>query len=356
MSPHFATKFYDLLRPLLFKLDAELAHQVVFSLLDQLGRTDRIPQLGAELTSASHPALERHIMGLHLANPIGLAAGFDKNARLLHVWPWLGFGFVEIGTVTPRPQAGNDRPRLFRLPQDRALVNRMGFNNEGVEAVARRLEHREQPLVIGANIGKNKDTPNDEAVNDYVACFDRLQGLAHYFVVNVSSPNTPGLRALQDKEPLRRILLSLQSRNKNLAPLLLKIAPDLNEAQLEDIAALVEECNLAGLVATNTTISRDNLATAAPAVEQLGAGGLSGAPLTRRSRSVVLQLRQLCGPRPAIIGVGGIMQGADAAAMLAAGADLVQLYSGYVYSGPMLVPQIARHLVNIDLRPRPCEG
>jgi dihydroorotate dehydrogenase len=284
-------------------------------------------------------ALATFAFGLRFPSPLGLAAGLDKNARLLPVWQRLGFGFVEIGTVTPRPQAGNPRPRLFRLPADHALINRMGFNNEGVEVVAARLARRPSGLVVGANIGKNRDTANADAAADYLTCFRRLRELADYFVVNVSSPNTPGLRALQDREPLSALLSALQEENQRgrSRPLLLKVAPDLSAEQLGDVIAVTKETGLSGVVATNTTLARSGLRTARAEVDAIGAGGLSGEPLGPRARQVV---QTLATAGLTTIGVGGILSGTDALAMRTAGAALVQVYSGLIYRGPALVPEI----------------
>lgn len=288
------------------------------------------------------------LFGIHFPNPVGLAAGFDKNALLLPHWDAFGFGFVEIGTVTPRPQAGNPLPRLFRLPADEAIINRMGFNNDGLDAIVARLRaHTQHRAIIGGNIGKNKDTPNENAADDYRRCFEALHPYVDYFVVNVSSPNTPGLRELQEKEPLSRLLAELQGLNSRLAqprPILLKIAPDLTDSQLDDILDIVQTTGIAGLVATNTTISRAGLRTSPAELERIGAGGLSGAPLRARATEVIRYLRAKAGPGLPIIAVGGIMTPADAQARMDAGADLVQLYTGFVYGGPALPKRICRQL------------
>ncbi len=294
------------------------------------------------------PALARQIAGLHFPNPVGLAAGFDKDGKHIQGLACLGFGFIEVGTVTPRPQEGNPRPRLFRLPADEALINRMGFNNEGLDALVARLQrlHRQglpEGLLLGGNIGKNKTTPNEQAADDYLQCFEALFPYVHYFVVNVSSPNTPGLRELQEKEPLTRLLQALQAKNKarpEPKPLFLKIAPDLTDTQLDDIAEIAKTTGLSGLIATNTTIARNGLQTPAPLVEAIGAGGLSGAPVRQRSTEVIRYLRQKLGPEPVIIGVGGIDSPEAAREKLDAGANLVQVYSGLVYAGPGLVREI----------------
>jgi len=280
-----------------------------------------------------------------------LAAGFDKNGEYVEPLSNLGFGFIEVGTVTPMPQPGNDKPRMFRLPNDEALINRMGFNNKGVDVMAERLrllKDKHPDIVVGGNIGKNKATPNEDAVSDYIKCFDRLFDVVDYFVVNVSSPNTPGLRELQEKEPLKNILNTLQQRNhkNNISrPILLKIAPDLTDAQLDDIIEIVAETKIAGIIATNTTISRENLAT-----EQVLAGetgGLSGKPVKGRSTEVIRYLSEKSNKAFPIIGVGGIHSAKDAQEKLDAGASLVQLYTGFIYEGPGLIKNICKSLVNV---------
>ncbi|MBL7964392.1 MAG: quinone-dependent dihydroorotate dehydrogenase [Flavobacteriales bacterium] len=340
---------YKLLRTLLFRLAPERAHHLTFGLLKAAVRVPGALALAGGARPPKEAAVE--VMGLRFPSPVGLAAGMDKDAEHVHALAKLGFGFVEVGTLTPRPQPGNLQPRLFRLPADRALINRMGFNNGGVDAAARRLRKRPKGLIVGGNIGKNKDTPNALAVQDYLICFDALYEVVDYFVVNVSSPNTPGLRELQEKGPLLEILRALKSRSMQPSthdpqpaqparPILLKIAPDLTDAQLDDVCAVVKESGIAGVIATNTTISRAGLRTPAAEVEAMGAGGLSGAPVRHRSTEVVRYLRQRL-PRPVvIIGVGGI-DGADAAMeKLEAGADLVQVYTGLVYEGPALLKRI----------------
>ncbi|MBF9143541.1 quinone-dependent dihydroorotate dehydrogenase [Hymenobacter properus] len=335
-------------KPALFSLDAERAHHLVFDNLRRLARLPGAKAMLQGLYGFQHPSLAREVFGLKFPNPVGLAAGLDKNAVLTDELATLGFGFVEIGTVTPRPQAGNPQPRLFRLPQDEALVNRMGFNNDGAAAVAARLaRRRNRQLIIGGNIGKNKDTPNERAAEDYVACFDALAEQVDYFVVNVSSPNTPNLRQLQEKEPLIDLLQQVQERNLRRAqprPLLLKIAPDLTDSQLDDILDIARETKLSGLVSTNTTISREGLATDAGQVAALGAGGLSGRPLRARATEVIRYLHRRSQGELPIIGAGGIHSAADAQEKLAAGASLVQLYTGFVYEGPALVSRINKAL------------
>ena len=335
---------YDWIRPLLFRLDAESAHNLTFSLLRNVSNLPGGGALLGALADLEPADLSLNLWGLQFRNPIGLAAGMDKNAELLPAWAALGFGFVEVGTVTPRPQPGNDKPRLFRLPADRALINRLGFNNDGAPAMVHRLRRKPKSLVVGVNIGKNKDTPNERAVDDYVTCFELLAPYADYMVVNVSSPNTPGLRALQDREALLQILGALQERNHRrlrTVPLLLKIAPDLTESQIDEAAAVVKELGLAGMVATNTTLDRSALRTPQAQVEAIGAGGLSGAPLAERSNTIV---RQLAAQGVDVIGVGGVHDGPSALAKLAAGAKLLQLYTGYVYGGPAIVGNLQRVL------------
>ncbi len=305
-------------------------------------------QILQKIFQVKNPAQPIELMGLKFPNRVGLAAGFDKDAKHIEGMAALGFGFVEVGTVTPQPQDGNPKPRLFRLPDDAALINRMGFNNGGVDAMARRLEilgkkGRPPGLIIGGNIGKNKNTPNDRASDDYLICFERLHPFVDYFVVNVSSPNTPNLRELQEKEPLTRLLQLLQNQNQLLAkpkPILLKIAPDLNENQLKDIAEIVQATHLAGVVATNTTISRANLKTSAVEIEKMGAGGLSGKPVREMSTTVIQKLRKMLPKEFVIIGVGGIDSAESASEKFLAGADLVQIYSGLIYAGAGLVGKI----------------
>src|SRR5690606_24401346 len=298
--------------------------------------------------SHNDPRLEREVFGLKFKNPVGLAAGFDKNAEYIADMAKFGFGFIEIGTVTPKPQPGNDKPRMFRLVDDSALINRMGFNNQGADVAAGRLKHLKdrEGVIIGGNIGKNKITPNEDAVNDYVYCFEALYDYVDYFVVNVSSPNTPGLRDLQEKEPLMHILNTLQSLNQTKAkvkPLLLKIAPDLTDSQLDDIVEIVTETQIAGVIATNTTSSREGLRSDPKVVNE--AGGVSGKPLTSRSTEVIRYLSEKSGKAFPIIGVGGIHSAQDAIEKLDAGASLVQVYTGFIYEGPALVGDICRGIL-----------
>jgi dihydroorotate dehydrogenase len=339
------TRLYPLLRPLLFKLDAETAHEWTVKLL-------RAGHVLGMLPEPKHdPACAREVMGLRFPNCVGLAAGMDKSASSVDAWEGLGFGFVEVGTLTPRPQPGNPTPRLFRLVNKEAIINRMGFNNPGIHAAVRKLERRTGSGIVGVNIGKNFDTPNESAADDYLACLRLAYGVADYIVVNISSPNTKGLRDLQAEEPVRRLLGTLKQEQQRLAsqhrsykPLVVKIAPDLSEDQIENLARIFCEMEMDGVIATNTTINRQGVEGHPLAKE---AGGLSGAPLTQSARDVVALLYLASQrykrekPLP-IIGVGGIMSAADAKAKLAAGASLVQVYSALVYRGPGIVPEIAK--------------
>jgi len=338
-----------LLKPLFFLLPPERAHHLTLFLLKLVLALPLIGGWFRRLYRVRDARLQRQVFGLTFPNPVGLAAGFDKDGKHFRAMQALGFGFIELGTVTPRPQSGNPQPRLFRLPQDEALINRMGFNNAGVEALVEQLKRgRPEGLIIGGNIGKNKTTPNEQAVDDYQYCFEALFPYVDYFVVNVSSPNTPNLRALQDREPLTRLLGALQESNRAKAapkPMLLKIAPDLNQAQLDDILAIVQETGIDGVIATNTTISREGLRTPAGEVEDIGAGGLSGQPLKEGSTQVIRYLKEQSGGRLTIIGVGGIAGPEDAREKLEAGADLIQLYTGLVFEGPGLIRSINEGLL-----------
>lgn len=339
---------YGLIRKFLFNISPEKAHHLVMKGLHIACSLPLLNSLLKKRFVVAHPSLERELWGIRFPNPVGLAAGFDKDARYTDALACLGFGFVEIGTVTPRPQPGNPQPRLFRLPADKALINRMGFNNDGAAAAAARLGSRREKLIIGGNIGKNKDTPNEAATEDYEKAFLQLYDVVDYFVVNVSSPNTPGLRELQDKEPLTRILMRLQERNREKGgkrPILLKIAPDLTDEQLKEIIAIVRETGLQGIVATNTTIIRGGLHTPASAVQAIGAGGLSGQPLKERATEVIRFICQHSGGTIPVIAAGGIFTAADAQEKLAAGAVLVQVYTGFIYEGPDIVKHINKGLI-----------
>lgn len=360
---------YQLLRSILFLLPAETAHYVSMNWLKLFCSVGVLRKFVSKLFAP--PSLHTaHQFGLDFKNPVGLGAGFDKNARYLRELEALGFGFVEIGTVTPRPQAGNDKPRLFRLPKDKALINRMGFNNDGVEVIAGRLKkwrrkdgrwqltgdrrenlqssvnYHPSSLIIGGNIGKNKVTPNEEAWKDYEICFRALHPYVDFFVVNVSSPNTPGLRELQEKEALKKILTHLQQLNQTFhrqKPILLKIAPDLTWPQIDDVIELAKEINLDGLVATNTTISRDELQTTNHKLQTIGAGGLSGMPVKNKSTDIVKYIHEKA-PSIPVIGSGGIFNGADAQEKLQAGASLIEVWTGFIYEGPFIVKKICKAL------------
>jgi dihydroorotate dehydrogenase len=335
-----AAMYRALVRPLLFTFPAETIHHLS---LAALAHTP-LAALMAPWTQREFPELEKKVFGLTFPNPIGLAAGFDKNAEGVLAWPRLGFGFMELGTVTPRPQPGNPRPRVFRLPTERGLINRLGFPNVGVEEIARRLEKIRASghwprTPVGLNLGKNKDTPLERAADDYVACFRATRGLADYFVVNVSSPNTPGLRQLQGGAMLDAILAPLRAEDPEAKhPLLIKIAPDLDPAQLEEIVAAVERHRLAGIVATNTTIRKEGLSVQEE-------GGVSGRPLTDRSTDIIRALRRRTGVP--IIGVGGVFDLDDARGKLEAGANLLQIYTGFVYEGPLVARRICEALAAI---------
>ena len=336
---------YQLFKPILFQFDPERIHHAVTSGLRLVNKVWGVPKLLKSGFVINDPRLERTVFGLKFKNPVGLAAGFDKNGELVDELATLGFGFIEVGTVTPLPQPGNEMPRMFRLQEDEAIINRMGFNNVGVDVVAARLKYiKRDGLIIGGNIGKNKVTPNEDAVSDYIKCFDKLFDVVDYFVVNVSSPNTPGLRELQEKEPLKNLLGTLQSRNEKNGtsrPILLKIAPDLTDSQLDDIIEIVNETGIAGVIATNTTISREGLRSSL----KNESGGLSGKPLTKRSTEVIRYLSQKSNNAFPIIGVGGIHSPQDAMDKLNAGASLVQIYTGFIYEGPGLIKRINKRLL-----------
>ena len=331
------------IKPILFLFSPETSHRLVVFFLKQPG----ISSLLALFYKRQNKNHERIVFGLKFPNPVGLAAGFDKDASFFDEIANCGFGFIEVGTVTPKPQLGNDAPRLFRLPADQALINRMGFNNEGADAMVQRLKNRKNfKVIIGGNIGKNKVTPNENALSDYEYCFNQLYEYVDYFVVNVSSPNTPNLRMLQEKEPLKKILNRLMEINlsKKNKPVLLKIAPDLTDEQLNDIIEIVRETKINGVVATNTTISREGLNTKADVLNTIGAGGLSGKPLAKRSTEVVKYLSEKSGKSFPIIAAGGIHSPEDAIEKLNAGATLVQLYTGFIYEGPGLVKRILKKI------------
>lgn len=338
---------YAYVKNYLFKKPAEEAHYFTTSSLKALFKFPFAKTIFRKTYEVKDPSLHRRVFDLDFKNPVGLAAGFDKNAEFIHEFEALGFGFIEVGTVTPMSQQGNDKPRLFRLIEDEAIINRMGFNNKGVYYAAEQLKNRPNGLIIGGNIGKNKVTPNEEAINDYLKCFEALHELVDYFVVNVSSPNTPGLRELQDKEPLHKLLTTLQAANEKYElpkPILLKIAPDLTDGQLSDIIELTKEIGLQGIVATNTTIDREGLHATSEELDDIGAGGLSGAPVFEKSTHVLKVLRNALPDLP-IIAVGGICSAEDALEKISAGATLLQVYSGLIYKGPALIKEINQALI-----------
>lgn len=344
--------YKSLIRPILFLVDPEKIHHFVVSVLKLGGNIPGFRMLLKSLYDFEDARLNRVLFGITFKNPVGLAAGFDKDARLIDEMACLGFGFIEIGTLTPKPQPGNNKPRLFRLPKDHALINRMGFNNKGVDAAVLQLKKRRPNVIIGGNIGKNKITPNDKALDDYIFCFNALYEHVDYFVVNVSSPNTPGLRELQEKEPLRRLLSDVKTLSLSKSkpkPVLLKIAPDLSADQLNDVIQILMETKTDGIIATNTTISREGLKTEKSTIDEIANGGLSGEPLSGRSTEVIRYLRERLGPHYPIIGVGGIMTPGNAIEKLEAGADLVQLYTGFVYEGPGIVKRINRAILKKNI-------
>lgn len=341
--------FYrNLVFPLLKKIDPEKVHYLITDLLVIVLKIPFMEFAFKSLYEIKDTSLTRNVFGLQFKNPVGLGAGFDKNAKWVDELATLGFGFIEIGTVTPKPQDGNPKPRLFRLVEDEAIINRMGFNNEGSASAAELLKLRKTDVIIGGNIGKNKVTPNEDALSDYLLAFEDLHPYVDYFVVNVSSPNTPGLRELQDKEPLSRILNSLKDANSQKEiqrPILLKIAPDLTESQLDDIIEITLSTKIDGLIATNTTIERKPLTSSIEEIEAIGPGGLSGRPLKDKSTAVIKYLHKKSNGAFPIIGVGGIYTAADAIEKLDAGASLVQVYSGFIFEGPGLVKKICKGIL-----------
>ncbi|PWJ42019.1 quinone-dependent dihydroorotate dehydrogenase [Sediminitomix flava] len=340
--------YKSIIRPLLYLFQPETIHHVVFGTLKWSMKLPFVSSISRSLFVYEHPSLEKNLFGLKFKSPVGLAAGFDKEASHIDELANLGFGFIEIGTLTPKGQPGNPKPRIFRVVEDEGLINRMGFNNEGVEAAVKHLKARKGNVIVGGNIGKNKVTPNEEAVNDYIQCFNALFDHVDYFTVNVSSPNTPNLRELQDKEPLTQLLGTLQALNEKKGtpkPIFLKIAPDLTDSQLDDIIEIVADTKIEGVIATNTTISREGLKTDTNKVTEIGAGGLSGKPVKSRSTEVIRYLNQKSNGKLQIIGVGGIYTAEDAIEKIEAGASLVQVYTGFVYEGPSIVKNINKGLV-----------
>lgn len=336
-----------IIRPFLFLFDPEKVHHFSTGAFKFICQIPGISALIRINFCIQDKRLERILFGLKFSNPVGLAAGFDKQASLYNSFANLGFGFIEVGTITPKGQPGNSKPRMFRLQEDQGLINRLGFNNDGLEAAIKNLKKRNTDIVIGGNIGKNKVTANEEATSDYTQCFQALFPYVDYFVVNVSSPNTPNLRSLQEKGPLKELLETLKNLNLEKPapkPILLKIAPDLNENQLNDIIEIIQEVELDGIIATNTTIERESLKSSTQLTSE--AGGLSGKPLLEKSNEVIRYLRNKLGPNYPIIGVGGVFTGKDAFEKLKAGADLIQVYTGFVYEGPAIVKKINQYLLD----------
>ena len=340
---------YRILKFFLFRLSAEDAHRLTTFIFDGLCSVFPIRFLIEHIFKLEHDQLKFSLWGLNFKNPVGLAAGFDKNGDHIRSMSTLGFGFIEVGTITPLPQGGNPKPRLFRLPSDNALINRMGFNNKGVEYLVNQLKRlKKSDLIIGGNIGKNKNTPNDKAYQDYLTCFSKLYSYVDYFVVNLSSPNTPGLRQLQEKEPLRRILETLLNyRQKQLTskPIVLKISPDLSDGQLRDVIDIVSELNIDGIVATNTTTSRSGLKTNHEKVHKIGNGGLSGQIIFEKSNQLIKKVALYSANNIPVVGVGGIHSADSAIQKFRAGALLIQLYSGLIFEGPFLVKKIKKKIL-----------
>lgn len=345
--------YKKLIRPVFFLFAPEAIHHFVFRFLKLAFKIPFVSSLVKAFYLIEDKRLERTLFGIKFPNPVGLAAGFDKDAKLVDELACFGFGAIEIGTVTPLAQPGNNKPRMFRLPKDNALINRMGFNNNGADAAAARLKLRKSKVIVGGNIGKNKITPNENAADDYEKCFNSLHAVVDYFVVNVSSPNTPGLRALQDKEPLSALLFHLKKLNaqkRQPKPILLKIAPDLSNEQLDEIVEIVQVTKIDGIIATNTTIERSNLLSDSSYIEQIGAGGLSGKPLTKRATEVIRYLAEKSKHAFPIVAVGGIHSANDAIEKLEAGATLVQLYTGFIYEGPALIREINKRILKHDFK------
>jgi dihydroorotate dehydrogenase len=339
--------YKNVIRPFLFLFSAETAHHMVLGALRLTGLLPGFKSVLRRTFQVDDLTLIRDVAGMRFPNPIGLAAGLDKNALVYEELGALGFGFVEIGTVTPKPQEGNPKPRLFRLTKDHALINRMGFNNDGVDSIRKRLEKKNRKIIIGGNIGKNKNTPNDRAAEDYLKCFHELFDVVDYFVINISSPNTPGLRDLQEKEPLISLLKSVQAenhKNHNPRPVFLKIAPDLTSGQADDIIDIVLDTKLSGLIISNTTISREGLSTSQQQLDKIGSGGLSGRPLFAKSTELLKYIANRSAKKFVLIASGGIHSEEEALEKINAGADLIQLYTGFIYEGPGLIKRINKAL------------
>ena len=339
--------YKSIIKPILFLFPPEKAHHITISILKWCFFVPGVPALLKALFTYKNERLHKPVLGLNFKNPIGLAAGFDKDAKNIDEFSAFGFGFIEVGTLTPKAQTGNKQPRLFRLPADNALINRMGFNNRGTDEAVKRLKKRKSKIIVGGNIGKNKITSNELAACDYLYSFEALFSYVDYFVINVSSPNTLNLRDLQEKKPLRSLLIKLQKRNMSKPkpkPILLKIAPDLSFKQLDDIIEIVKETGIAGIVATNTTINREGLSTSKKCMNKIQAGGLSGAPIKKKSNEVIRYLHKKSEGSFPIVAVGGVFTGKDALEKLEAGASLVQIYTGFVYEGPGMVKKINQYL------------
>lgn len=342
-----------LIRPLLFLFQPETIHSFVVKGMKFWFKIPGIACFIRQIASVNSTKTEKEVFGLKFKNPIGIAAGFDKQAEFFDELANFGFGFIEIGTVTPKPQPGNPLPRIFRLPNDKALINRMGFNNIGVDEAVKNLKKRKTNIIIGGNIGKNTLTPNENAVDDYIYCFDKLFDYVDYFVVNVSCPNVSDLRELQDQKSLMEILGKLQSINnlkERPKPILLKVSPDLNWQQLDEVIEIVHNTGICGVVATNTTITRDNLTVSTKRVQEIGDGGLSGLPLKNRSTEIIRYLSEKSGKAFPIIGVGGIFTPDDALEKIGAGADLVQVYTGFIYEGPFIAKKIVRKIISNQMK------
>jgi dihydroorotate dehydrogenase len=345
--------YKHLIRPVFFLFGPEKIHHFVVSLIKFGFKFPGIAWCTEKCLSFKNPSLNRTVFGLHFSNPVGLAAGFDKNATFYNEFSRLGFSFIEIGTVTPLAQPGNPKPRSFRIPDDKALINRMGFNNNGAEEAVVNLKKRKTNIILGGNLGKNTITPNDKAVDDYVVTFNKLYDYVDYFVVNVSCPNISDLHKLQDKDSLLIILKELidqRSKKQKFKPILLKISPDLNFSQIDEVLEIVSETNIDGIVATNTTTGRYHLTISDEDIHRFGNGGLSGKPLRERSTEIIRYIHQKTNGKLPIIGVGGIMTSEDAIEKLKAGASLVQIYTGFIYEGPMLVKRINKAILKENLR------
>lgn len=339
-----------LIRPVLFLISPENVHTYVVFIMQFLHKFSFTKRIFNDIFTIRSSVLEKELFGIKFKNPVGLAAGFDKNAEFFHEFSSLGFGFIEIGTLTPKPQPGNPKPRLFRLPKDKALINRMGFNNIGVDAAVEKLKNRSQSIIIGGNIGKNTDTDNDNVVEDYVYCFNKLYNYVDYFVINVSCPNIGDISKLQDQETLELILgklIELRNSKTVQKPVLLKISPDLNFKQIDETIEIVTKLGIEGIVAVNTTITREKLTTSNKKLKKIGEGGLSGKPLNERSNEIIRYIKEKTGGKLPVIGSGGIVSVKDAINKLESGADLLQVYTGFIYEGPMFMKKINKELLRM---------